>query len=370
MDREFRNEQLRRANKKAIQRTVLLDDLDREYTLEEIAIVTRAGPARLLGLRDKGHLGAGADADVTHLRRPRGPRGDVRHAALRHQGRPRRGARRRARRGARPATLLRVAAVRPGGRGRPARRSSRSATRCASRTTRSRSRGCSSRRAGCRPEPRDDAAPRRGGRRHVRRGVRDVGRADRGHRRLAGVGADTPARSLTGFATSVIGCKCEAAIERELDAEETPDGRPGIAALLFAPDREGLGKRLVERVGQTVLTCPTTACFNGLDAERQVDVGGQLRFFGDGWQASKVLAGRALLADPGDGGRVPRRGALRDRRGRRRREHHHPRRGRPDRARRGGGGRRGDAGGGGRDHCRSRAGSRAAAARSARATRP
>ena len=65
MDREFRNEQLRRANKRAIQRTVLLDDLDREYTLEEIAIVTRAGPARLLGLRDKGHLGAGADADVT-----------------------------------------------------------------------------------------------------------------------------------------------------------------------------------------------------------------------------------------------------------------------------------------------------------------
>jgi formylmethanofuran dehydrogenase subunit A len=65
MDRDFRNEQLRRANKRAIQRTVLLDDLDREYTLEEIAIVTRAGPARLLGLRDKGHLGAGADADVT-----------------------------------------------------------------------------------------------------------------------------------------------------------------------------------------------------------------------------------------------------------------------------------------------------------------
>jgi formylmethanofuran dehydrogenase subunit A len=65
MDRDFRNEQLRRANKRAIQRTVLLDDLDREYTLEEVAIVTRAGPARLLGLRDKGHLGAGADADVT-----------------------------------------------------------------------------------------------------------------------------------------------------------------------------------------------------------------------------------------------------------------------------------------------------------------
>src|SRR4029077_8664180 len=110
------------------------------------------------------------------------------------------------------------------------------------------------------------------------------------------VTADTPGwaehagRSLTGFATSVIGCKCEAGIERVLEASETPDGRPSIAALLFAPDVEGLGKRLVERIGQTVLTCPTTACFNGLDAEDDVDVGGQLRFFGAGWQGAQGLA--------------------------------------------------------------------------------
>jgi formylmethanofuran dehydrogenase subunit A len=65
MDREFRNEEIGRVNKQAMKRTVLLDDLDREYTLEEIAIITRAGPARLLGLRDKGHLGVGADADIT-----------------------------------------------------------------------------------------------------------------------------------------------------------------------------------------------------------------------------------------------------------------------------------------------------------------
>jgi formylmethanofuran--tetrahydromethanopterin N-formyltransferase len=110
--------------------------------------------------------------------------------------------------------------------------------------------------------------------------------------------AQTAGRSLTGFATSVIGCKCEAAIERTLDAEETPDGRPGVAALLFTPDRGSLGKRLVERIGQTVLTCPTTACFNGLDSEAEVDVGGQLRFFGDGWQASKVLAGERYWRIP------------------------------------------------------------------------
>ena len=80
-------------------------------------------------------------------------------------------------------------------------------------------------------------------------------------------------RSMTGFATSVIGCKCEASIERELALDETPDGRPGVSALLFAMDREGVGKRLVERVGQCVLTSPTAACFNGLDADDTVDVG-------------------------------------------------------------------------------------------------
>ena len=110
--------------------------------------------------------------------------------------------------------------------------------------------------------------------------------------------AETAARSLTGFATSVIGCKCEAGIERTVDPGTTPDGRPGVAALLFTPDRDSLGKRLVERIGQTVLTCPTTACFNGLDADAQVDVGGQLRFFGDGWQASKVLAGERYWRIP------------------------------------------------------------------------
>jgi formylmethanofuran--tetrahydromethanopterin N-formyltransferase len=110
--------------------------------------------------------------------------------------------------------------------------------------------------------------------------------------------AHEAARSLTGFATSVIGCKCEAGIERELDPAETPDGRPGVSALLFATDREGLAKRLVERVGQSVLTCPTTACFNGLDGPETVGVGGQLRFFGDGYQASKVLDGRRYWRVP------------------------------------------------------------------------
>jgi formylmethanofuran--tetrahydromethanopterin N-formyltransferase len=107
------------------------------------------------------------------------------------------------------------------------------------------------------------------------------------------------ARSMTGFATSVIGCKCEAAIERPVAAEATPDGRPGIAVLLFAMDSEGVGKRVLERVGQSVMTCPTTACFDGLPgAERTVALGGSLRYFGDGFQASKVIAGQRFWRIP------------------------------------------------------------------------
>jgi formylmethanofuran--tetrahydromethanopterin N-formyltransferase len=106
------------------------------------------------------------------------------------------------------------------------------------------------------------------------------------------------ARSMTGFATSVIGCKCEAGIERDIPPEETPDGRPGISVLLFGGSADGVGKRLVERIGQCVMTCPTTACFNGLDTEQKVTVGSKLRFFGDGYQSSKLLAGRRLWRVP------------------------------------------------------------------------
>jgi len=111
--------------------------------------------------------------------------------------------------------------------------------------------------------------------------------------------AHEAARSATGFATSVIGCKCEAAIERPRADLETPDGRPGISVLLFAMDRDGVGKRVVERVGQCVLTCPTTACFDGLPgAERMAPLGARLRYFGDGFQASKLIAGRRFWRIP------------------------------------------------------------------------
>jgi formylmethanofuran--tetrahydromethanopterin N-formyltransferase len=110
--------------------------------------------------------------------------------------------------------------------------------------------------------------------------------------------AGAAARSMTGFATSVIGCRCEAGIEREVAPEETPDGRPGFSVLIFAGSADGLGKRLIERVGQCVMTCPTTACYNGLDADQHVKVGGKLRYFGDSYQISKLLAGTRLWRIP------------------------------------------------------------------------
>jgi formylmethanofuran--tetrahydromethanopterin N-formyltransferase len=107
------------------------------------------------------------------------------------------------------------------------------------------------------------------------------------------------ALKLTGFATSVIGCKCEAGIERELAETETPDGRPGISILFMVMSKDDMAKRLVERVGQTVLTCPTTACYDGLPAAPdRVGVGSALRFFGDGFQASKLIGGERFWRIP------------------------------------------------------------------------
>ena len=106
--------------------------------------------------------------------------------------------------------------------------------------------------------------------------------------------ARTCGRTATGYAASVIGCDAEAGIERELSPDETPDGRPGVSLLLFGFGRDALQKAVVNRVGQCILTCPTTACYNGLPVvkDKAIRVGGQLRFFGDTFQFSKLLDGR------------------------------------------------------------------------------
>ena len=106
------------------------------------------------------------------------------------------------------------------------------------------------------------------------------------------------AKSATGFATSVIGCKCEAGIEKLLKQEETPDNRYGVSILIFTMNAKSLEKRLTERIGQSIMTCPTTACFNGLDSKDSVNVGGQLKYFGDGYQIRKSFLGRRFWRIP------------------------------------------------------------------------
>lgn len=104
--------------------------------------------------------------------------------------------------------------------------------------------------------------------------------------------------AATGFATSVIACGCEAAIERELAADETPDGRPGISLLIFSMSGKELAKQIERRVGQCVLTCPTTAVYAGIAEGEAMPLGRNLRFFGDGWQISKVIAGQRYWRVP------------------------------------------------------------------------
>ncbi len=95
------------------------------------------------------------------------------------------------------------------------------------------------------------------------------------------------ALTMTGFATSVIGCGCEAGIDRELTARQTPDGRPGVRVLLFAVSTTELQKQLLSRVAQCVLTTAGSACYAGIDGEETLRLGNGLRYFGDGWQISK-----------------------------------------------------------------------------------
>jgi formylmethanofuran--tetrahydromethanopterin N-formyltransferase len=106
------------------------------------------------------------------------------------------------------------------------------------------------------------------------------------------------ANAATGFATSVIACGCEAGVERELTSAETPDGRPGVAILLFAMSGKELAKQLERRIGQCVLTSPTSAAFAGLTEGEPLALGKNLRFFGDGFQSSKQIGGRRYWRIP------------------------------------------------------------------------
>jgi formylmethanofuran--tetrahydromethanopterin N-formyltransferase len=103
----------------------------------------------------------------------------------------------------------------------------------------------------------------------------------------------------TGFATSVIEATAEAAVERTVPADQTPDKRPGVLIQIYNRDRFELKHQLMQRIGQCTLTCPTTAAFNGLDkSKRTLDVGNSLRYFGDGFQKKAMYGGRKCWKIP------------------------------------------------------------------------
>lgn len=106
------------------------------------------------------------------------------------------------------------------------------------------------------------------------------------------------AAAMTGFATSVIACEVEGGVERWLSAEQTPDGRPGVAMLFCTMDAKGLAKQVEKRVGQCILTCPGTAAFSGIPENKSLDMGNRLRYFGDGHQISKVIGGKRYWRIP------------------------------------------------------------------------
>jgi formylmethanofuran--tetrahydromethanopterin N-formyltransferase len=110
---------------------------------------------------------------------------------------------------------------------------------------------------------------------------------------------DAAVREVTGYSSSIISCDCEAGRERLLGPDETPDGRPGAAILLFGFSADGLASVVPNRLGQCVMTCPTTAVYDGLAAgEATIPLGKTIRFFGDGFQKSKVIGGRRYWRIP------------------------------------------------------------------------
>ena len=102
---------------------------------------------------------------------------------------------------------------------------------------------------------------------------------------------DIALREATGYSTSVIACDAETGVSQSIKPESTPDGRCGAALLMFGFSTAAIMKAVVGRVGQCIMTCPTTACFNGLsDAVETIPLGKHLRFFGDGYQKSKKFS--------------------------------------------------------------------------------
>ena len=110
---------------------------------------------------------------------------------------------------------------------------------------------------------------------------------------------DAALHAACGYGTSVIGCDAEIGVEQRLAAADYPDGRPSAAVLAFGFSGDGVGKAVANRAAQCLLTCPTVSLFDGLpEAGDRSPLGGHIRFFGDGFEKSKILHGRRFWRVP------------------------------------------------------------------------
>jgi len=112
--------------------------------------------------------------------------------------------------------------------------------------------------------------------------------------------AMTAGKTATGFASSIIMSPAEAAVEGcTVPPERTPDGRPGVHVQIWHRSRRELKLQMITRIGQCILTCPTTAAFDALpDAVRKLKIGLALRKFGDGFQKRDKLGDRNVWRIP------------------------------------------------------------------------
>lgn len=114
---------------------------------------------------------------------------------------------------------------------------------------------------------------------------------------------DAAVRQCTGYGTSIIGCDCETGLESLMTPDQTPDARPGAAVLLFARGVEDLEHAAANRIGQAVMTCPTTSVFDGMPgggrgAPTTLGLGKHVSLFGDGYQSAVSRHGRSCWCIP------------------------------------------------------------------------
>jgi formylmethanofuran--tetrahydromethanopterin N-formyltransferase len=109
----------------------------------------------------------------------------------------------------------------------------------------------------------------------------------------------TAANTATGLATSVIMSPAEAGIETTIASDKTPDNRPGVLIQIYNRNRFELMGQMILRIGQCVMTCPTTAAFDALpEAKRKIKVGRSIRLFGDGFQRKRPVGERKVWKIP------------------------------------------------------------------------